>query len=46
MWRVDVDRAARIATAAGGATAADAVDAKLHGLVPRRAISVRSAWRA
>ena len=36
MWRVDVDRAARIATAAGGATAADAVDAsELHGLVAR-----------
>ncbi|MDT5186524.1 MAG: hypothetical protein QOI29_4682 [Mycobacterium sp.] len=35
MWRVDVDGAARIATVAGGATAADALDAsELHGLVP------------
>lgn len=34
MWRVDVDPAARIATVAGGATAADVVDAaELHGLV-------------
>jgi len=34
MWRVDVDPATRIATVAGGATAADVVDAaELYGLV-------------
>ena len=35
MWRVDVDRAARIATVSGGATATGAAQAsELHGLVP------------